>query len=51
MQLAEVADVRVAPTPNYIERELQSRRIDVGANVEGRDLGSVVDEVEDAWTA
>jgi Cu/Ag efflux pump CusA len=39
--------VRLAPTPNAIERELQSRRIDVGANVEGRDLGSVVDEVED----
>ena len=39
--------MRVAPTPNHIERELQSRRIDVGANVEGRDLASVVDEVED----
>ena len=43
----EVADVRLAPTPNAIERELQSRRIDVGANVEGRDLGSVVAEVEE----
>ena len=39
---------RLAPTPNTIEREQQSRRIDVGANVEGRDLGSVVDDVEDA---
>jgi CzcA family heavy metal efflux pump len=47
VRLGEVADVRVAPTPNHIERELQSRRIDVGANVEGRDLASVVDEVED----
>ena len=47
VQLREVADVRVAPTPNHIERELQSRRIDVGANVAGRDLASVVDEVED----
>jgi CzcA family heavy metal efflux pump len=45
--LEEVADVRVGPTPNAIEREKQSRRIDVGANVEGRDLGSVVDQVED----
>jgi len=45
--LKEVADVRMAATPNAIERSLQSRRIDVGANVEGRDLGSVVDEVED----
>ena len=46
--LEEVADVRIAPTPNAIEREQQSRRIDVGANVEGRDLGSVVAEVEDS---
>ncbi|MGH2742787.1 MAG: efflux RND transporter permease subunit [Thermoleophilaceae bacterium] len=47
VQLQQVADVRVAPTPNHIERELQSRRIDVGANVEGRDLASVVSDVED----
>ena len=51
VRLADVADVRLAPTPNAIERELQSRRIDVGANVEGRDLGSVVDEVEDRLAA
>ena len=44
--LEQVADVRVAPTPNAIEREGQSRRIDVGGNVEGRDLGSVVSDVE-----
>jgi Cu/Ag efflux pump CusA len=37
----------VRPTPNAIQRELQSRRIDVGANVEGRDLASVVHEVEE----
>src|ERR671917_372673 len=42
IRLEQVANVRVAPTPNAIEREDQSRRIDVGANVEGRDLGSVV---------
>ncbi|MGH2969903.1 MAG: efflux RND transporter permease subunit [Solirubrobacteraceae bacterium] len=47
IRLAEVADVRLAPTPNAIERELQSRRLDVGANVEGRDLASVVHEVEE----
>src|SRR5918998_483107 len=45
--LEQVADVRIAPTPNAIERTQQSRRIDVGANVEGRDLGSVVGDVED----
>ncbi|MDX6534900.1 MAG: hypothetical protein QOF68_2644 [Gaiellales bacterium] len=48
--LEQIADVRVAPTPNSIERERQSRRIDVGANVEGRDLASVVDDVEDVMT-
>ena len=37
------------PTPNAIEREADSRRIDVDANVEGRDLGSVVvSDVEEA---
>lgn len=45
--LREVADLRLAPTPNAIERELQTRRIDVGANVSGRDLGSVVADVEE----
>jgi CzcA family heavy metal efflux pump len=47
VRLMDVADVRMAPTPNAIERELQSRRIDVGANVEGRDLAAVVDDVQD----
>ena len=46
IRLEQVADVGIAPTPNAIEREQQSRRIDVGANVEGRDLSSVVEEVE-----
>jgi CzcA family heavy metal efflux pump len=45
--LAEVADVRVAPTPNTIERENLSRRLEVSANVSGRDLGSTVEELED----
>jgi CzcA family heavy metal efflux pump len=45
--LEQVADVRLAPTPNAIERVNQSRRIDVGANVEGGDLGSAVSAVED----
>jgi CzcA family heavy metal efflux pump len=46
VRLGEVADVRVVPTPNVIKREAASRRIDVGANVRGRDLGAVVAEVE-----
>jgi Cu/Ag efflux pump CusA len=47
IRLDQVADVRIAPTPNAIERQLQSRRIDVGANVEGTDLASAVDAVEE----
>ncbi|MGH2386018.1 MAG: efflux RND transporter permease subunit, partial [Candidatus Limnocylindria bacterium] len=44
--LGEVADVRVVPTPNSISHEGLARRIDVEANVSGRDLGSVIREVE-----
>jgi CzcA family heavy metal efflux pump len=43
--LATVADVRLTPTPNAIKRENGSRRIDVAANLSGRDLGSVTTDV------
>ncbi len=46
--LSELADVRIAPTPNEITREDASRRIDVTPNVRGRNLGSVAREVEDS---
>ena len=46
VRLGDVADVRIATTPNHIDREYQSRKIDVTANVSGRDLGSVSDDVE-----
>jgi CzcA family heavy metal efflux pump len=46
VRLGDVAEVTVAPTPNEIKRENLSRRIDVVANVKGRDLGSVVGDVE-----
>ena len=49
--LGEVADVRVAPTPNNIRRENLSRRIDVTAELAGRDLGSVAEEIERALGA
>ena len=42
MRLATSPTSRIVPTPNVIQREDASRRIDVGANVQGRDLGSVV---------
>jgi CzcA family heavy metal efflux pump len=41
-----LADVRIRPTPNVIKRENASRRIDVAANLSGRDLGSATHDVE-----
>jgi CzcA family heavy metal efflux pump len=46
VRLGDIADVRIAPVPNTIRRENASRRIDVHANVRGRDLGSVVKDVQ-----
>jgi len=48
VRLADVADVRLAPAASVIYREGDSRRIDIGANVRGRDLGAVAQDVEDA---
>jgi Cu/Ag efflux pump CusA len=46
VRLGDVADVRIAPTPNQIVHENLSRRIDVSANVRGRDLGAVAGDIE-----
>ncbi|HEX5992707.1 MAG TPA: efflux RND transporter permease subunit, partial [Thermomicrobiales bacterium] len=46
VRLGDVAEVRVAPNPNAIVHENLSRRLDVTANVRGRDLGSVVADIE-----
>jgi CzcA family heavy metal efflux pump len=46
VMLKDVATVKMGPTPNAILREKQSRYIDVGANVSGRPLNQVVDDVE-----
>jgi CzcA family heavy metal efflux pump len=48
VRLADVASVTVKPTPNMVQRENGHRRIDVKADVEGRDLGSVATDVEAA---
>ncbi|MGH2402435.1 MAG: efflux RND transporter permease subunit, partial [Candidatus Limnocylindria bacterium] len=48
VELGEIADVRLAAAPNAISHENLERRIDVDANVEGRDLGAVVADVERA---
>ena len=44
--LASLASVNVVPTPNHIDRWQLKRKIDVRANVRGRDLGSVVKDVK-----
>jgi Cu/Ag efflux pump CusA len=46
VHLNEVADVQLLPTPNVIKREGESRRIDIQAGVEGRDLASVAKDVQ-----
>jgi len=46
VSLGEVADVRIASTPNVVQREGASRRIDVSCDVKGRDLGSVARDIE-----
>jgi CzcA family heavy metal efflux pump len=51
VRLADVANVAIKPNPNSIEREGDSRRLDVGASVDGRDLGSVVRELKDKLQA
>jgi CzcA family heavy metal efflux pump len=46
IHLTDVADVAIRPTPNFIRHEAQQRRIDVLANADGRDLGSVVKDIK-----
>src|SRR5512143_1947291 len=45
VHLADVAAVKIAPAQSVIYRENDSRRIDVGAEVTGADLGAVMKEV------
>jgi CzcA family heavy metal efflux pump len=47
VRMGDVASITLRPTPNSIEREAGSRRLDVGTNVEGRDLASVADELDE----
>lgn len=46
VQLLDVADVYVQPTPNEVKRESASRKIDISANVAGKDMGSVARLIE-----
>ena len=45
--LSTVAKIRLLDGPAQISREAGKRRVVVGANVEGRDLGGFVQEVQD----
>jgi CzcA family heavy metal efflux pump len=45
IRLGQVATVALRPNPNAIDRQGDSRYLDVGANVAGRDLGSVVSDI------
>jgi cobalt-zinc-cadmium resistance protein CzcA len=49
--LYQVADVEIKEGPNQIQREDAKRRIIVGFNVRGRDVQSVVDELDKKVTA
>ena len=49
--LGSVADFAIAPGPNQISREDGKRRVVVTANVRGRDMGSFVEEAEQAIQA
>ena len=44
--IADVADVRSAAGPNTISRENVKRKIVISANVDGRDLRSVVNDIQ-----
>jgi CzcA family heavy metal efflux pump len=48
VRLDDVADVRIAPTPSVITREGVMRILDVGADISGRDAGSVLRDINAA---
>jgi CzcA family heavy metal efflux pump len=48
VRLDQVAAVEIKPTPNAVNHEDSYRKIDITANVSGRDLGSVARDVEAA---
>ena len=49
--LSSVADVRIAPAQNVIEREAVSRYVDVVADISGRNVDAVEDDVTEAVAA
>ncbi|MBX3159671.1 MAG: efflux RND transporter permease subunit [Deltaproteobacteria bacterium] len=49
--LSQLADVELTSSPNVVQREAGSRRIDVTCDVAGRDLGAVARDIERRVTA
>ena len=45
LPIGSIADVRFDTTPNTIKRDNSSRRVVIQANVSGRDLGAVIEEL------
>jgi CzcA family heavy metal efflux pump len=48
VRLADVADVRVVSSPTVIKREAISPYLDIGLNVQGRDVGAVARDLHTA---
>ncbi|MCA8942475.1 MAG: efflux RND transporter permease subunit, partial [Planctomycetes bacterium] len=46
VNLSDVADVAIVPTPNVVKREDASRKIDITCNVRDADLGQVARAIE-----
>ncbi len=51
IRLGDVAQVRIAPVPTVIKHDAVSRYIDVSADVRGRGLSAVANDVEDGLSA
>jgi CzcA family heavy metal efflux pump len=51
VRLGAVASVSLQPNPNAIDRQGDSRYLDVGAAVSGRDLGAVVSDIKNKLAA
>ncbi len=51
IKLSDVATVEIRPSPNSIDREDGSRHLDILADVDGVDIGTVGEELEDQLEA
>jgi CzcA family heavy metal efflux pump len=47
VQLSNIADIKMSKSPVQIDRKYQQRLVEVTANVSGRDLGSVANDIQD----